>query len=134
MKIKWIDAIEAKQAQEFFDLYSKEWWTEGRQFDDVMQMLENSDLFIGCLASDGSLIGFARVLSDFTYKALIFDVIVSTDYRGQGIGKQIIHRIINHKSLHKVSSFELYCPDNMIPFYQSLGFDKGISNILFKTR
>ena len=91
MAYHWIDAFEGARRYELYDLYSKEWWTAGRGFEDVMQMLGHSDIAVGCCSNDeNKLIGFARALTDFTFKAMIFDVIVHRDFRGQGIGRAII--------------------------------------------
>ncbi|MBF9233649.1 GNAT family N-acetyltransferase [Microvirga alba] len=134
MEYQWIERFESDRGRELFDLYRKEWWTKERPFDDVVHMLAHSDIVLGCCASDGQLIGFARVLTDYTFKAFIFDVIVHSDFRGRGIGQAIVKRIISHESLRKVRSFELYCPDRLIAFYEKLGFIKGSSSLLFHQR
>jgi predicted GNAT family N-acyltransferase len=134
VQYQWIGAFEGTRRQELYDIYRKEWWTDGRQFDDVMQMLEHSDIVIGCCSNDDKLVGFARVLTDFTFKAMIFDVIVHDDHRGNGLGQAIINRVISHVALARVSSFELYCPDKLVPFYAKLGFAKGSANLLFRGR
>lgn len=131
MEYQWIEHFGPDREQELFDFYRKEWWTEGRSFDDVMRMLKHSDIVLGCCASDGKLIGFARVLTDYTFKAMIFDVIVHADSRGRGVGRAIVDRILNHETLQKVRSFELYCPERLIPFYEKLNFTKGSSSLLF---
>jgi predicted GNAT family N-acyltransferase len=132
LSFTWIEKFDAAQAREVLNLYEKEWWTKGRQYEDVVQMLDGSDLTIGCCTHDGELIGFARVLTDFTFKAFIFDVIVRDDYRGKKLGQEIIDRIIAMAPLKKVTSFELYCPDRLTPFYEKLGFKKSSSNLLIK--
>lgn len=39
------------------------------------------------------LVAYARVLTDFTFKALIFDVIVSENQRGCGLGDKLTELI-----------------------------------------
>ncbi|MBW8639119.1 GNAT family N-acetyltransferase [Hoeflea sp. WL0058] len=130
MRYAWIEEFEGPRREELYEFYKKEWWTKGRTFSDVAQMLDHSDLTLGCCGENGKLVGFSRVLTDFTFKALIFDVIVHSDFRGYGIGKALIDRIIGHDALSKVNSFELYCPERLIPFYQKLGFNEGTSKLL----
>ncbi len=48
-------------------------------------MLVHCDLIIACCDMQDRVIGFARVLTDYTFKALIFDVIVDESDRGQGL-------------------------------------------------
>jgi len=69
-------------------------------------------------------------LTDFTYRALISDVIVKPDYRGKGLGKGIIERILKLPPLSNVTSFELYCPENISGFYENIGFKEGTSKLL----
>ncbi|MDX8533475.1 GNAT family N-acetyltransferase [Mesorhizobium sp. VK25A] len=134
MPDRWIETFQGGRQRQLYDLYSKEWWTKGRQFEDVIRMVEHSDLAIGLCSNSDQLIGFARVLTDYTFKAMIFDVIVHSDFRGQRLGQAIINRIIGHETLTEVRSFELYCPDNLIPFYSKLGFAKGTATLLFRER
>ncbi len=81
---------------------------------------------------NGDVSGFARVLTDYTYKAMIFDVIVKPSYRGFGLGKDIIHHIFSLPSLDSVKSFELYCPEGIVGFYEKLGFTAIESKLLRK--
>lgn len=130
MNLHWIEAFEGQRTHELYALYCKEWWTQGRTFDEMTDMLVHSDLVLGCCSDDGQLVGFARVLTDYTFKALIFDVIIDEDFRGHGLGQSIVNRIINHETLSRVRSFELYCPERLVPFYEKLGFAKGTSLLL----
>jgi len=127
----WIDDLPTEAYREFYSFYSKEWWTATRQFEDVVHMLEHCDLTLFCRDSSGEIIGFARVLTDFTFKAMIFDVIVAEKVRGQGLGRMLVQRILSDEKLSRVSSFELYCPDRLVSFYEKLGFVKGASSLLF---
>lgn len=127
----WSEHLPSEAHREFYDFYSKEWWTAARSFEDVVHMLDHCDLTLFCHDAEGNIIGFARVLSDFTFKAMIFDVIVAEKTRGHGLGKTIIQRILSHEKLRRVKSFELYCPERLAPFYEKLGFVKGSSELLF---
>jgi GNAT superfamily N-acetyltransferase len=54
-------------------------------------MLRHSDLLVGLVDPDtGSLVAFARVLLDFSYFAMIFDVIVDESARGHGLGDLLL--------------------------------------------
>nr|WP_286167882.1 GNAT family N-acetyltransferase [Ochrobactrum sp. MC-1LL] len=48
------------------------------------------------------------------------------------MGQALVGRILNHEKLNRVKSFELYCPDRLVPFYEKLGFVKGTSSLLFR--
>ena len=130
LQLQWIEQFSEDRRHRLYEFYRKEWWTQERAFEDVTQMLEHSDIVLGCCSDAGELIGFARVLTDFTFKAMIFDVIVAEAYRGHGVGNAIIDRIRGHDRLQEVRSFELYCPDRLIPFYEGLGFARSTSALL----
>ena len=56
--------------------------------------------FIGAVEDDSDrLIGFARVLTDRIYKALVLDVLVANDVRGKGFGLQIMDAVMRHPEL-----------------------------------
>ena len=83
-------------------------------------MLAHTDVAIS--AWDGSrLVGFGRVLTDFIYRASIWDVIVDRAYQDRDIGKGIIQRILTHPKLERVELFWL-CTRRYQGFYASLGF------------
>ena len=109
---------------DLMNLYKKEWWTNDRSKEEVIIMLKNTPITIG-LVENNKLIAFVRVLSDFVYKALIFDVIVDIKYRNKGISKMLMQEILNHFKLKNVKSFELYCKDEMKSYYEKFGFSKN---------
>ena len=83
-------------------------------------MLEYTDLALSVW--DGErLIGFGRVLTDYVYRASIWDVIVDPAYQGQEIGTQIMERILHHPDLKRVELFWL-CTRDKQAFYGKLGF------------
>jgi GNAT superfamily N-acetyltransferase len=86
-------------------------------------MLRQSDIVVGfCLPQSGELIAFARVLTDYVYKALILDLIVDERYRAQGVGRQLLTDVVAHPLLSNVAHLELYCRPDVAPFYEAWGF------------
>jgi predicted GNAT family N-acyltransferase len=81
------------------------------------------------LDSNNNVIAFTRVISDFIYEAIIFDVIVNSHYRGHGLGHKLMTLVKNHDKLQKVKHFELYCLPEMEPFYSSFGFSTDVDGI-----
>ncbi|MFP3472315.1 GNAT family N-acetyltransferase, partial [Micrococcus sp. SIMBA_144] len=73
-------------------MYETEWWTKGRTLTDIQIMLQNSDIVIALVGPQHKeLIAFARVLTDYVYKAIIFDVIVHPSYRGKHMGEKVMN-------------------------------------------
>ena len=111
---KHVDAIR------LLALFEQASWARGRTVDDIQQMLSHTDLMV--LAWDGDcLVGCGRVLTDYIYRASIWDVIVDHAYRGQDIGTKIINHILMHPLLKRVELFWL-CTRDKQTFYETLGF------------
>ena len=100
-------------------LYRQASWAKHRALEQAQAMLAKTDVVIS--AWDGlRLVGFGRVLTDYVFRASIWDVIVDRDYQGQKIGTEIVRRILDHPTLQQVELFWL-CT-RMPGFYERLGF------------
>jgi len=116
------------QIQDLEQLYKQGWWSHKRTSQDIQKMLTHSDIIIGLVDSNTQkLIGFTRVLTDYTYRALIWDVLVKSSYQNQGLGKKLIDEILTHPDLQEVEAFLLMCLPEMVPFYEKLGFHSSDS-------
>ncbi|PZO38890.1 MAG: GNAT family N-acetyltransferase [Pseudanabaena frigida] len=123
------------QVAQLHDLYQYAWWAKERALDDIYQMLKNTDYIFGiCEWDSEKLIAFARVLSDRTYRAIVFDVIVADDYRHQGLGALLIEQIVSHPDLSQVECIQLFCLTEMIPFYEKFGFVRAEQSLLVRQR
>lgn len=110
-------------------LYQQEWWTKGRTLGETQACVAGSQICVGIIGANDELIGFARVLTDFTFKALIFDVIVRKDHRKTGLGDKLLSLIKSHEKLQNVKHFELYCLPEMFVFYANHGFSTNTGEI-----
>ena len=74
MNLQAISQLNEAQVQDLQRLYQSAWWSKERQLDEIRRMLAGSDIIVGeCQAETGRLVSFARVLTDFVYRALILD-------------------------------------------------------------
>ena len=106
-------------AAQLIHLYRQAPWAKHRALEQAQAMLANTDVVIS--AWDGPrLVGFGRVLTDFVFRASIWDVIVDKAFQKQGIGTEIVQRILNHPRLKRVELFWL-CTRRP-GFYAKLGF------------
>jgi len=117
------------QIKQVHQLYKEAWWAKARSLEETTNCVKGSQICIGIVNDNNELIAFSRILSDFIYKAIIFDVIVCEAERGNGIGQKMMALIKNHERLKKVKHFELYCLPEMESFYSSLGFSTDIGGI-----
>jgi predicted GNAT family N-acyltransferase len=106
---------------EVLRLYRQTGWTAKRSPEMVERMLRQTPVLL--TVWDGErLVGFARVITDDIYRAFIEDVIVDADYRGRGVGKQIMQALIQR--LDHIEEVVLNCNDDLVTFYESLGFNR----------
>ena len=108
--------------EELLYLYSLTDWANKRTAKDIKTMLSNTGLYF-TVRDEGRLIGFARVMTDFAYRALIDDVIVDSKYRGQGIGARLM--VLIGEELRDVEEVFLGCLENMVGFYEKFGYKKA---------
>jgi predicted N-acetyltransferase YhbS len=119
--------LSASQVDDLLGLYAGEWWTRDRTRADVERMLAaTNQVFAAVECSSGSLVGFARVLTDQTYLALILDVIVAHEYRGRGLGRLLMDAVLAEPSLRAVRSVELVCQPEHVGFYGRWGFSTSV--------
>jgi len=71
---------------------------------------------------DQKLIAFGRMISDGVYQSLICDVMVHPDEQGNGLGKQVIEKLIYKCKESGIQSIQLFSAKGKHPFYKKLGF------------
>lgn len=82
-------------------------WCAGRTKEKIQKMIDHSQLLVTCWEGR-QLLGCARVLSDYVFRAVVFDVIVLPDFQSVGIAKGLLDHVISHPSLQGVEYFFLY--------------------------
>ena len=123
MKWKVIKSFDERRIAQLMELYRSVWWANTRQIQEVRLLIKHTTVNIGCVdPKNDQLIGFVRAISDQVCKAVIFDVIVHTDYQGQGLGKSLMQLILGHPLVKSAEHIELYCLDDKMAFYEKIGF------------
>lgn len=114
------------------DLFSREYWTKNRNIEEIPFLLEHSPVVRGALSSlTGQLVGFARVITDFTYVATVYDLIIHPQHRRQGLGKILLKSILDDSRLKRVEAIELYCLPSLVPYYSQIGFQESPNGVVF---
>jgi len=129
-----VETLSESQVSDLMDLYKNEFWSDKRTREDVVKMLASTDVIIGLVDECDRLIGITRVLTDFVYRAMIFDVIIKPTHRKMGLGAKLMDAVLNHRKLQTVEHFYLNCLPNMMPFYERWGFSDDVGGLKFLRR
>lgn len=98
---------------------SQSYWAEDRSLEAVKTTIQHS--FCIGLYDHNHQIGFARVVSDYHVFAYIMDVFILDKYRGQGLGKHIMHYLLEESELKGVKKWMLGTRDAH-GLYRQFGF------------
>ncbi len=132
--MKIIYTFTEERIAQVHSLYTQTWWAKDRSLEQTIRCVNGSQICVGIVDDENNLVGFARVLSDYIFKAIIFDVIVCSTQRGSGLGSQLIDLIQNHKDLDGVKTFELYCLPEMESYYEKFGFSSDVGCVSLMRR
>lgn len=121
-----------EQVNQLVDLFQQEWWTKSRQKADVERLMAHArPIFAFVDPLNGELVAFARAMTDGVYKAMIFDIIVKDTWRNTGLGRLLMETIMTDSVLARVKHRELYCLEDMLPFYEKWGFTANLPGLFF---
>lgn len=106
--------------EQVWELYRCADWAKDRTLEETEAILAQSSRVFS-LWEERRLVAFARVLTDFVVRAVIFDVIVHPDDQGKGLGRLLMEKLLTDPSLEKVPVFFLLTKDKQA-FYTKFGF------------
>jgi ribosomal protein S18 acetylase RimI-like enzyme len=92
----------------------------------VRRALQNSLLLVGLWRHDPrlpKLVGFARCTGDGVIDATIWDVAVHPLYQGAGLGKQLMHYVLDLLRQQQVQRVSLFADPEVIGFYAAQGWE-----------
>lgn len=131
-EFQFVNRLTGAQIEQLWRMYQGEWWSRGRNLNDVRRAVEHSSLICAyCDPASGCLVAFARVLTDFVYKAVIFDVIVDRPHRRRGLGRMLLEAVTSQPALLFVEHIELYCRPELVRFYKRWGFTADLDELCF---
>ena len=125
MEIIFIEKPNSGQAAAILALYRDAgWWRAGADDEDSLYRLIKGSRLFALAVENGLVAGMGRAISDGASDAYIQDVTVKKEYRGQGIGKEIIRRLVKRLNADGLDWIGLIAENNSEPFYKPLGFKK----------
>ncbi len=120
MPVEWTDALEHVDWEELEALYRAAPLGEKNAAD--LELVFGNSLF-RCFAFDsGRLVGAGRVLADGKDCAYLCDIAVLPSHQGQGLGGEIIARLLALSGSH--TKIFLYAVPGKEPLYGKFGFKR----------
>lgn len=109
-------------------LFKQAGWSDKiSDLERLKLMVENSQIVV--TAWDGEkMVGFARCVTDYVFNGQINNVVVDQEYRGRGIGKELILYIL--RCSKKVTYILRGDPEN-VEFYKQIGFKDADLSLVF---
>lgn len=101
-------------------LSNRSYWGKGRTLEEVQRSIDNS-LCFAAYDREEKLVGFARIVTDFTIFAHLMDVFVLEEHRKCGLGKKLIDCIVNYPALQGLRFWRLDTEDAH-GLYRKYGF------------
>jgi GNAT superfamily N-acetyltransferase len=94
--------------------------------EKVQRAAENSSLVVSVFEiSSGKQIGYGRVISDKTTFGYLADIYVDENYRGKGIGTEIVRYALEHPDHQGFRRWNLATMDAH-DLYRKLGFNSPV--------
>ena len=109
--------------EDIVNLYiAGDWWKENEHNRAIIPgMIRGSFCFMVAFHNDLP-IAMGRVISDGYSDGYIQDLVVKAEYRGQGIGKELVRRLAAYCKSKQLDWIGLIAERNTQGFYEDLGF------------
>lgn len=108
-------------------LIKQTYWAKNRPIEIIEKAFNNSMNF--SLFDGKDMIGYSRVITDYSTNAYICDVVIDEKYRGKGIGQILIKFTLDHPDIKGIRRVCLLTKDAQ-GFYNKFGFN----NLEFSNR
>lgn len=110
-------------ATELQNLYRYTRWGRSRSVEGIDAMLRGTSMCFSARYED-RLVGFCRIITDFIYRASLWDVIVHPEHQGRGVGSALVDYALTHPAIRKIPVIMTYTTE-WEAFMESRGFEAG---------
>lgn len=107
------------------------------QFLNRFQSMKNAGIYyivviedLNCtkVIASATLIAEQKFIHNCALRGRLEDVVVNNNYRGKHLGKLVVNIILQLARYLHCYKLSLDCRDNLIPFYENLGFKRENNN------
>ena len=99
------------------------WWKECYDKSKLDGLIKGSFVFMIVVEKKSNkVIGMGRLLSDGVSDAYIQDLVVLPEYRGQGVGKRLVKKLVEYCHSKGIHWIGLIAEPDQDGFYSKIGF------------
>lgn len=125
--IEYVDSVERVNAAMLNGFFFG--WKRPHSPEDHLRILKNSDAVVLAIETEnGRVVGFVTALTDRLQAAFIPLLEVLPEYQNQGIGSQLMSRILD--KLKDTPAIDLTCDKELQPFYSRLGMQPSVGMVI----
>jgi ribosomal protein S18 acetylase RimI-like enzyme len=113
--------------EEIQSLYRFTRWGRSRSLEQIAKMLEGTSICFS-VRYEGKLVAFCRIMTDFVFRAALWDILVHPDHQGRGLGSKLLNYALEHPAIKPVPIIVTYTSE-LVGFMNRLGFEsrEGLS-------
>lgn len=109
-------------------LLKQSYWANERTDETILKSIENSICY-GVYKSD-EMVGFGRVVTDYSTIYWVCDIIINIEHRGNGLGKKLVDAITSSKELEGLKG--ILCTMDAHELYEQYGFIREPNKFMFR--
>lgn len=123
IEIYFLTKADERQTRQILDVYHHmKWWPETvNDPERIHRIILGSHCFV-LATKGGEVAGMGRALSDRTGDAYIHDLVVLEEYRGMGLGRMLVRKIIDRLVDDGITWVGLIAERNSHGFYERESF------------
>jgi GNAT superfamily N-acetyltransferase len=120
MEYLYYDSKIGLSSEELQGLYRFTRWGRSRSVSQIERMLKGTDLCFS-VRYECELVAFCRIITDFVFRASLWDVVVHPDHQGQGLGSSLMGYALEHPAIRNIPMITTYSSE-LGPFLANMGF------------
>lgn len=125
--IKYVDSLKNVQAENLNGFFVG--WPNPPSSKTHLELLKNSDFFwLAIDDENNNVVGFITAISDNVLSAYIPLLEVIPEYKGKGIGSELVKLMLN--SLSHLYMIDLLCDEDVTSFYKKFDMFKSQGMII----
>lgn len=127
MKLRYQQTCEGITAEQLIGFFTH--WRNPRTATEHLEILRGSDYVVLALDErDERVVGFVTALTDGVQAAFIPLLEVLPEYRGRGIGSELMRRVLG--LLSDLTAIDLTCRPELQTFYARFGMQPSVGAVL----